>query len=225
MDHTEDAELMSGDRTYTIYAILHELNRREFRKKLDRYPEDLHFMVTLANSIIGAENAKRVKETPEAIAADADAFVAKLLQVTNLEQADTLKGILEALLVETLQDEVRFCCPNCRNFNKCTHIVNLNIGELFKQRVQGDESDELKKEIKSRIDIALEHAPHIETDEAHTLCKEFIHQYDPSSLGEVFNRYRDIASELQQRFDADYEAFQQKLIQINMDFVKKTGAA
>lgn len=216
---------MTGHEAYAVYAVLHELNGREFRRKLTRFPEELHYLAMLAISIIGAENSKRVKETPKAIVEDADGFVSKLLNVVDPDQENSLRGLLETLLIDTLIDELRFCCPNCRNFNKCTNIVNLNIGELFKQRVQGDESDELKKEIKSRIDIALEHAPLIETDEAHKLCKEFIHQYDPSSLGEVFNRYRDIASELQQRFDADYEAFQQKLIQINMDFVKKTGAA
>jgi len=41
---------MNELQTYTRYAILHELNGREFREKLDRYPQDQHFMVMLANS-------------------------------------------------------------------------------------------------------------------------------------------------------------------------------
>lgn len=217
----KEAYVIFQNDAYTFYAIIHELNGREFNKRLKRYPEDQHFMVMLANSIIGTEHAKRVTEIPETIVMGSDAFVSKLLQFTDNEKIYLLKEIFEELLIITLEDELRFCCPNCTRFRICTDIVNLNIGELFKRRVKGEESNHLREEIKSRISIALENAPYYDSDDAHEQCEDFEHQYDSSSLGNVFNRYRDIALDLHQRFGLDYGSFQQKLIEINMDFVKR----
>lgn len=212
---------MSELQTYTFYAILHELNSRELRKRLEHYPQDQHFMVMLANSIIGSENARRIKETPDTVVADGEAFVEKLMQITEHEKEDLFRQILQDHLVETIIDELRFSCANCRNFHSCTNIVNLNIGELFRQRVEGDESEELKDEIRSRIAIAFENTPYIDSADAHRQCKDFGHQYHLSDLGDVFKRYLDIASGLEKRFGMDYKAIQQKIVVINMDFAGK----
>lgn len=214
---------MNELQTYTLYAILHELNGREFRKKLDRYHQDQHFMVMLANSIIGSENARRIEETPRNVVQDSEAFVEKLVQITDHEKEDLFRQILQTHLIETVKDELSFSCPNCRNFLTCANIVNLNIGELFKQRVEGDETNELKKEIKSRVDIALENTPYLDSEEAHMKCNDFTHQYGLSGLGEVFRRYLDIAADLQKRFGIDYKSIQLRIIEINMDFERKVN--
>ncbi len=212
---------MSETFAYSIYAILHELNGREFKKKLSNYPEEMHYLVILANSIIGAENARRISETPEAVVKDSSEFVSKLLNVTDPEHKETLKEILEEFLIETLKDELRFCCPNCVNFNRCLDIKNLTLGELFRKRVEGEESDELKSEISSLIDKALENTPFLSSNDANDQCKDFIHQYGVSSLGNVIGRYRDIASELKEKYYIDYNGMQQKMIDINLVFCRK----
>jgi hypothetical protein len=212
---------MSDTYAYTIYAILHELNGREFKKKISGYPEEMHYLVILANSIIGAENARRINETHEAVVKDSSDFVSKLLNVTDPEHEETLKEILEEFLIETLNDELRFCCPNCVNFNKCLDIKNLPIGELFKRRVEGEESKELKNEIRSLIDEALEKTPFLNSNDAHNQCKDFIHQYDVSTLGNVIGRYREIASELKEKYNIDYSGMQQRMIDINLAFCRK----
>ncbi|UCG79139.1 MAG: hypothetical protein JSV21_04735 [Nitrospirota bacterium] len=214
---------MNEEQTYTIYAILHELNGRRFRSRLEHIPEEKHFLMTMATAIVGNEIAKRIEETPDAVASDSNAFVSKLLQLADPEQTEELAIVLGTVLVDTLEDEIRYCCANCKKFSQCTNIVNLKVGKLFKQRVLGDESRELIEEIRSRIDIALENAPYYDSNDAHEQCPEFVHQYDPVSLGDVFNRYRNIASDLAERFGLDYGSFQQKLIDINMEFVKKAG--
>lgn len=211
---------MNELQTYTLYAILHELSSREFRRKLDLYPQEDHFMVMLANSIIGSENAKRIDETPRDVVTDGEAFVQKLMQITEHEKEALFRKILEDHLIETIRDELRFSCPNCRNFHRCTNIVNLEIGKLFKRRVEGNESEELKDEIRSRIDIALENAPYLD-DGAHEQCKDFRHQYGLSDLGEVFKRYLDIAAALHKRFGIDYKSVQLRIVEINMDFARK----
>ncbi|MEE9524023.1 MAG: hypothetical protein V3V59_04640 [Thermodesulfovibrionales bacterium] len=212
---------MSDTFAYSIYAILHELNGREFKKKLNGYHEEMHYLMILANSILGAENARRINETPEAVVKDSSQFVSKLLNVTDPEHEKNLTGILEEFLIETLKDELRFCCPNCVNFNTCLDIKNLAIGELFKRRVEGEENEGLKNEIRSSIDEALEKTPFLNSNDAQDQCKDFIHQYDVSSLGNVIGRYRDIASELQKKFDLNYNEVQQKMIEINMEFCRK----
>lgn len=71
---------MTGDkRTYSSYAVLCELNKREFERKLTSFPAELRYYVVLANSIIGFENAKRLEEIPNAVVKDAEEFVSKLL--------------------------------------------------------------------------------------------------------------------------------------------------
>lgn len=214
---------MSDNRTFSLYAILYELNDREFQRKLQMFPEDLRYYVILAGSIIGSENSKRIKETPEGIVEDAEEFVLKLLELKCHETGGVFREILEKYLIETLKDELRFCCQNCRNFNKCLEIENLSVGELFKRRVKGEETDEIKKDIKLQVENALLDTPYIDTDEAHKLCKDFIHQYSISSIGEVFGRYADIAATLQKDFGIDYREIQQHMVSINMDFYAKSA--
>ena len=203
--------------------IPYEPNDREFQRKLHMFPEDLRYYVILAGSIIGSENSKRIKETPEGIVEDAEGFVSKLLELKGPETDGAFKGILEKYPIETLNDELRFCCPNCRNFNKCLEIENLSIGELFKRRVNGEETDEIKKDIKLQVENALRDTPYIDTDEAHKLCKDFIYQYSISNIGEVFGRYADIAATLQKDFGIDYREVQQQMVAINMDFYSKSA--
>lgn len=212
---------MPDNRTLSLYAILYELNEMEFHRKLHMFPEELRYYVILAGSIIGSENSKRVKETPEGIVEDAEGFVSKLLELTNT-QDNAFRGILEAYLIETLKDELRFCCQNCLNFNKCLDIEDLSAGGLFKRRVNGEETDEIKRDIKIQVENALQKTPHINTDEVHKLCKDFMHQYNVSNIGEVFGRYADIAAKLQNDYDIDYKKVQQQMVSINMDFYSKS---
>lgn len=212
---------MSDNKTFSLLAILHELNDREFRKKLALFPEELRYYAILASSIVGSENAKRVKETPDAVVEDGEGFVSKMLGMADPEQDETFRGILETCLLETLKDELRFYCPNCRNFNRCLDIENLSVGALFQRRVNGEESDELKQDIRLQVENALQHTPYVETDEAHKLCNDFAHQYTLSNIGEVFGRYADIAATLQNKFGIDYRRVQQQMVTINMDFYEK----
>jgi hypothetical protein len=158
---------MSDTGAYSSYAVLYELNNRELRKKLDLYPEDSRYFVILANSIIGAENAKRVRGIPEAVVKDGQEFVEKLMGIGNAEQDDSFTEILGACLLETLRDELRNCCPNCLNFNKCLDPGNLSVGLLFERRVKGEETPELKREIAGQVEEALRRTPYIDTDSAH----------------------------------------------------------
>lgn len=187
------------------------------------FPEDLRYYVILAGSIIGSENSKRIKEAPEGIAEDGERFVSKLLELKGPETDGAFMEILETYLIETLKDELRFCCPNCLNFNKCLGIENLSVGELFKRRANGKETDEIKRNIKIQIENALQKTPHINTDEAHKLCKDFIHQYNTSDIGEVFGRYADIAAKLQNEYGIDYRKIQQQMVAINMEFYEKSS--
>lgn len=217
---------MSDIRMYAVYAVLYELNRRELKRKLGLFPPELHYAVVLANSIIGAENAKRVKETPEAAVREGNEFVEKMLEMAD-QGADSgpdevFREILETHLVDTIKDELRCCCPNCANFNACLDIGNLSLGHLFQRRVLGEETAELKKEIALEIDKALKSTPHIHTDNAQTLCKDFRHHCPVSGIGEVFRRYADIALGLQETFDIDYRKIQQAMILINMEFFEKS---
>lgn len=211
---------------YAVYAVLYELNKRELKSKLDLFPAEMHYAVVLANSIIGSENAKRVKETPEAAVQAGNEFVARLLEmagpIADSGQDDVFREILETHLIDTIKDELRCCCPNCANFNACLDIGNLSLGHLFQRRVLGDETAELKKEIDLEIEKALEHTPHIHTDNAQTLCKDFRHQYRVTGIGEVFHRYADIAMGLKETFGIDYRKIQQAMILINMEFFEKS---
>lgn len=213
---------MTEIRTYASYAVSQELNRREFRKKLDLFPAELRHYVILSEGIIGAANAKRVAGTPAAVVRDGEAFAAELLDMINPGQDDLFRGVLETCLIETMKDELRFCCSNCENFEACIDLENLSVGHLFRDRAEGRDSDELKKEIAARIGQALQKTPHLEADAAQLLCKDFRHQYTASSTGDVFSRYADIAAELQRSHGIDYRKIQQEMISLNMDFYAKS---
>ncbi len=212
---------MPDKRTFSSLAVLYELSAREFRKKLGMFPEDLRYYVILASSIIGSENSKRVKETPDAVAEESADFVSRLLEIKSPEQDELFRGILETYLIETLKDELKCSCMNCTGFDKCLEGDLLKVGELFQRRVNGDESDELKGEIALQVDRALRGTPYMETDEAHALCRKFVHQYSASRVGEVFGRYADIAAALQRDFGISYRKVQQQMVSVNMQFCAK----
>jgi hypothetical protein len=214
---------MSETKTYSFFAVSYELNKREFRRKVGLFPEEMRYYVILANSIIGAENAKRVAETPEAVVEDSREFVEKLLSMVSPGGDDGFREVAETYLIETMKDELRFSCPNCENFGKCLDLEKLTVGLLFKRRASGEETEEIRMEIALQVDQALKNTPYIETDMAHELCKDFRHQYRASSVGEVFGRYSDIAAELHKSFGLDYGKIQKKMIEINMEFCEKNG--
>ncbi|MBI5640817.1 MAG: hypothetical protein HZA17_10355 [Nitrospirae bacterium] len=216
---------MADNSIYSSYAILCELSSREFRRKLSLFPEEMRYYVILAGSMIGSENAKRVKETPEAVVEDGRDFVSELLEMARPGEDDAFREILETYLIETLKDELRFCCPNCSNFNACLDLEKLSVGDLFKRRAGGEETDELKKEIALQVAAALSSTPYIDTDKAHILCGDFRHQCQASGIGEVFGRYADIAAELRDSFGIDYKRIQKAMISVNMDFYEKSGIA
>jgi hypothetical protein len=215
---------MPGPRKYSSYAIMYELNSREFRKRLGLFPEELRYYVILANSIIGAENAKRVAGTPAAVIKDGEEFVEKLLGMVDPEQDSLFREVLETYLVETIKDELRYCCPNCARFEECLDIESLAVGGLFERRVNGEETAELKQEIVRQVDVALERTPHVDTDMAHRLCEKFSHQYSASDIGEVFGRYAEIAAVLRHSFGIDYRKIQQKMVLLNMEFCGNNAA-
>jgi len=208
---------------YASYAVLQELSRREFRKKLGLFPDEQRHYVVLAAGIIGAENAKRVEETPAAVVKDGEDFAAEMLDIVGPGQDEAFRDVLEIYLIETMKDELRFCCSNCANFNTCIDLENLTLGKLFRARSEGQDSDELKKEVADQIDQAFQRTPYLEAECAHTLCKDFRHQYTALSIGSVFNRYADIAAGLQQSYGIDYRKIQQEIISLNMDFCAKSN--
>lgn len=213
---------MSDKKTFAQLAVMYELNTRELKKKFALFPEELRYYGILAGSIIGAENAKRVRETPRAVVENSEGFVSKLLEMTGPDAGGTFTRVLETFLVETLKDELRFNCLNCRDFTRCLDIEHLPAGELFQRRVQGEETEALKKEISALIDSALEKTPHVHTDEAHLLCRDFVHNYSCTSVGEVFGRYAEIAAALRQDYGIDYAKIQQQMIDLNMQFCEKS---
>lgn len=212
---------MSGNKQYSLLAVLHEINRRELKNKLNLFPEDLRYYATVASSIIGAENAKRIRETPAGVSENSEEFVSKLLELTSFEDIDSFKEVLEKYLIETLKDELKFCCLNCTFFDRCLDMENLSVGELFLRRVNGEETAEIRQDISREVEKALRNTPHVATDEAHRLCRDFLHQYDVSNVGEVFGRYSNIASSLQKQFGLDYKKFLQQMVSVNMTFFEK----
>lgn len=211
---------MSGTNPLSFWAVLYELNRKEMIKRLALFPENLHHYVTIASSIVGAENSKRIKETPVSVVESSEEFVSKLLTASALVPDDQFREVLETLLLETLRDELRFSCSNCRNFCRCIDLENLTVGELFQRRVNGEETVQLREEISSQIEKAIRKTPYIETDEAWR-CKDFKHTYTSSSIGEVMGRYADIAVTLQKNFDVDYGRVLQRLVSMNMLFCEE----
>lgn len=212
---------MTGNNRYSMLAVLHEINRRELKNKLALFPEDLHYYVTVASSIVGAENAKRIRETPAGVIENSEEFVSKLLEIASFEDSDSFREVLGTYFIETLKDELKFCCLNCALFDRCIDIENLSAGELFLRRVNGEETAELREDILREVEKALKNAPYVATDEAHILCKHFIHQYNPSNIGEVFGRYSDIAGTLQTQYGLDYKKFLQAMVSVNMTFIEK----
>jgi hypothetical protein len=212
---------MADNKFYALMAVLHEINRREFKNKLSLFSEDLRYFATVASSIIGTENAKRIRETPSGVTENSEEYVAKLLEITSFEESDAFREVLETCLVETLKDELKFCCLNCTRLNSCLDVENLSVGELFLRRVHGEETDELREAIYCEVEKALQNTPYVATDEAHRLCRDFIHQYNVSNVGEVFGRYADIAMTLQSQYGLDYKKFLQDMISVNMAFFEK----
>src|SRR5512139_1599032 len=160
---------MADTKQYSLLAVLHEINRRELRKKLAMFPEDLHYYVTLASGIIGSENAKRIRETPAGVAENSEEFVSKLLEVTSFDESGSFSDVLGAYLIETLKDELKFCCLNCTCFSSCLDNENLSgrswlrLAGLFQRRVNGEETDQLREEISGEIDKALRNTPYVAT--------------------------------------------------------------
>jgi len=212
---------MTDKKVYSTYAVLCELNDREFKKRLDLWPAELRYYVVLANSIIGLENAKRVEETPEAVVKDAEEFVSKLLAMANPGDDGAFRGVLETYLIETMKGELRYSCDNCANFNSCLDLKDLSVGHLFERRVNGEDTAMIREEIALQVVTALRNTPYLETDRAHIFCREFRHQYADSDVGLVFGRYSDIAMELQNSFGIDYRKIQKAMIDINMEFCER----
>ena len=73
---------MSRKRTFSLLAVLNELNDREFRRKLALVPAELRYYVMLGNAILGAETSKRVQETPDAVVKSGGAFVSDMLNIS-----------------------------------------------------------------------------------------------------------------------------------------------
>ena len=212
-------------RTYAAYAVMCELNSREFRKRLTLFPDGQQYHVVLATGIIGAENARRMEETPAAVVEDAKSLVEKLLGVADQGQDDAFRHVLETCLVETMKDELRYCCSNCMNFRACLDMEHMPIGDLFRRRAEGEDTDGLKKETVRYINEALQRTPHLDSDKAHLLCGDFRHQYPATTIGEVFNRYADIAAVLQHSYGIDYRKIQAEMVRINMAFVERDRQA
>jgi len=209
---------MSDNKQYSLLAVLHEINRRELRNKLNLFPEDLRYYATVASGIVGAENAKRISETPAGVSENSEEFVSKLLEITSFEDSDAFREVLGTWLFEALKGELAFCCLNCALFEKCLDVENLSVGELFHRRVNGEETPELKETISREVEEALRNTPYVSTAEAHRLCRDFVHQYNVSNVGEVFGRYADIAASLQRKYGLDYRKFLQQIVSLNMSF-------
>jgi len=212
---------MSDAGIYSAYAVLSELNAREFKRKIALFPEEQRYYVVLAGSIIGAANAARLGETPEAVVKDGEEFSSKLLEITDPADNEAFREVLEACLIETIKDELSCCCQNCRGFNSCIDMENLEVGQLFRRRAHGEETPALKAEIALQVAAALKNTPYTDTDIADRLCGRFTHQYSLSGVGQVFGRYAEIAAELQRRFGIDYLKIQQAIIRLNMDFAER----
>lgn len=208
----------ADNRHYSLLAVLHEINKRELKNKMALFSEDLQYYVTVASSIVGAENAKRIRETPAGVSENSEEFVSKLLKITNFDDSDTFREVLGTYLVETLRDELKFCCLNCALFERCLDVENLSVGALFQRRVKGEESVELREEISREVEKALRNTPYVAKAEAHRLCRDFVHQYNVSNVGEVFGRYADIAACLNRQYGLDYREFLQQMVVLNMIF-------
>lgn len=208
---------MEDLKRYASYAVMMEVNAREFRRRIALFPEELRYYVILANGIVGTENAKRVGKTPEGVARDGGEFVEKLRSL-GPDPDEAFKDVLEKLLIESMQDELRRCCPNCLGFEDCLNLDPAEVGVLFRRRVEGDDTGEVRGEIAGILSHAFLNTPHMEGDEAHERCPRFRHAYSASSIGEMFNRYADIAAALRQPYGVDYRKIQSAMVSLNMKF-------
>src|SRR3989304_1490172 len=100
---------MADNKLYALLAVLHEINKRELKNKLTLFPEELHYYATVASSIIGTENSKRISETPAGVTENSEEFVSKLLELTRVEDSESFRVVLGTYLIETLKDELKFC--------------------------------------------------------------------------------------------------------------------
>lgn len=212
---------MPDDKIFRQFAINYEINNRELGKKVSLFSEELRCYVLLAASIIGVENSKRIKETPDGVTQNSEEFVSDLMGLTTFEPDDSFRIILEDCLIETMRDELRFNCLNCVKFEKCLNAETLSVGELFRSRVNGKDTEDIRNEIKKQIETALKNTPFADSEEAHLLCRDFGHQHSKESAGEVFTRYRDIAASLSNEYGINYSMIQQKIVELNMEFYEK----
>lgn len=96
---------MPDEKTFSLLAVLQEVNNREFRKRLEDFPEKMHYYALVASSIIGAENSKRISETPSGVAEQSKAFVSDLLNMKPVDDDDAFREMLEVYIVKTLESE------------------------------------------------------------------------------------------------------------------------
>lgn len=209
---------------YASYAVMYELSNRDFKRKLGLFQEELRYYFILASGIIGAENARRMKEVPAGVAEDGEEFVTKLAAVAEPGKDDLFKGVLKTCLLETMKDELRCCCANCVRFNDCIDLPHLSIlGDLFRRRAEGEETDAMKKKIAREIDEALKKTPYWDSEDADHLCPDFSHHYRLARVGELFGRYSEIGMGLQAAFGLDYTALKREMISLNMAFAERAA--
>jgi hypothetical protein len=210
-----------SNKFYSLLAVLQEINRKELKKKLGLFPEELHYYVTAAIGIIGSENSKRMKETPEGVRENSEEFISKLLEFISIDESQLFSEALGTCLIQTLRDELKFCCVNCTNFEHCLEVDNLTVGNLFLKLTKGEETPEIREKIAREVEAALRKTPHFESEEADRLCDRFSHQYRAGNVGEIFGRYGDIALALYNRYGMDYRKFLQDTVSLNMEFMEK----
>jgi len=54
---------MSDNKQYSLLAVLHEINRRELKNKLNLFPEDLRYYATVA-SALSVQKTQKGSEKP-----------------------------------------------------------------------------------------------------------------------------------------------------------------
>lgn len=216
--------LMKPHYSYAQLAMLMELNSRECRRKREMFPEELRYGAMLAGSIVGAELAKHVAETPDAIVQHSASFAQHLAELAPPADDGVFQEILATYLVETLKDELRFCCANCRRFDACAAIDTLAVGELFRRRAEGEDTEEIREEIRRQIASALEKTPYLQVEIADELCPQFVHTYSFSDIAGVISRYAAIAAALRDAYGIDYQRVQALLVEINMEFAGRCRA-